>query len=97
MQMWDDCVNEEEPTIYNIMTNMKEKFDSNDVEKCTTIIVPKNTDEALMSIITETVGELINVGNMISLMSPNVDVEAIQQRQLETGAAYMASSSFMRQ
>jgi chaperonin GroEL (HSP60 family) len=97
MAMWESCVNSEVPTIYNIMTNIKETFDSTDADKCTTLIVPKNTDEALMSIITETVGELINVGNMISLMSPNVDVEAIQQKQLETGAAYMASSSFMRQ
>lgn len=97
MAMWESCVDSEVPTIYNIMTNIKETFDSTDADKCTTLIVPKNTDEALMSIITETVGELINVGNMISLMSPNVDVEAIQQKQLETGAAYMASSSFMRQ
>lgn len=97
MSKWEECVSADEPTIYNIMSNINEKFDSNDVDKCTTLIVPKNTDECLMGIIVETVCELINIGNMISLMSPNLDVESIQQRQLETGAAYMASSSFMRQ
>ena len=34
---------------------------------------------------------------MISLMSPNIDLEALQYKQLETGAAYMASNSIIRQ
>ena len=97
MAKWEECVFDDEPTIYNIMTNINEKFDSNNVDECTTLIVPKNTDECLMSIIVETVCELININNMITLSSPNLDVEAIQQRQLETGAAYMASSAFTRQ
>lgn len=97
MNKWKECVQREEPTIYNIMTNMDEKFDSDSVESSTSIMVPRNTDAALLRVIIESVGELINVGNMISLMPPNVDVEALQLKQLETGAAYMASASFSRQ
>ena len=97
MDKWKEVVECEKPTIYNIMSDKNEEFDSNDPEKCTTIIVPKKTDICLMRIIIEIVGELINVGNMISLMPPNIDVAAIQQRQLETGATYMASAAFHRQ
>lgn len=97
MNKWKECVQREEPTIYNIMTNMDEKFDPDSVESSTSIMVPRNTDAALLRVIIESVGELINVGNMISLMPPNVDVEALQLKQLETGAAYMASASFSRQ
>lgn len=97
MDKWKECVQREDPTIYNIMTNMDEKFDPDSVESSTSIMVPRNTDAALLRVIIESVGELINVGNMISLMPPNVDVEALQLKQLETGAAYMASASFSRQ
>ena len=97
MNKWKECVQREDPTIYNIMTNMDEKFDPDSVESSTSIMVPRNTDAALLRVIIESVGELINVGNMISLMPPNVDVEALQLKQLETGAAYMASASFSRQ
>jgi len=97
MDKWKECVHREDPTIYNIMTNMDEKFDPDSVESSTSIMVPRNTDAALLRVIIESVGELINVGNMISLMPPNVDVEALQLKQLETGAAYMASASFSRQ
>lgn len=97
MEKWMSCIKREDPTIYNIMTNMDEVFYENDVVNSTSIIVPRNTDSALLRVIVESVGELINVGNMISLMPPNVDVEALQLKQLETGAAYMASSAFARQ
>lgn len=97
MNKWKECVQREDPTIYNIMTNMDEKFDPDSVDSSTSIMVPRNTDAALLRVIIESVGELINVGNMISLMPPNVDVEALQLKQLETGAAYMASASFSRQ
>lgn len=97
MNKWNEVIQSETPTIYNIMSNLNEEFDAKDPEKCTTILVPRNTDSALLKIIIETVGELINIGNMTTLMPPNVDVEAIQLRQLETGATYMASASFARQ
>lgn len=97
MDKWTSCIKRERPTIYNIMSNRDEVFDVNDIEGSTSIMVPRNTDSALLRVIVESVGELINVGNMISLMPPNVDVEALQLKQLETGAAYMASSAFMRQ
>ena len=97
MDKWLSCIKRERPTIYNIMTNKDEVFDPDDIDGSTSIMVPRNTDAALLRVIVETVGELINVGNMISLMPPNVDVEALQLKQLETGAAYMASSAFMRQ
>ena len=86
---WEECISSDKPVIYNIMTNSMEPFDCSDSEKCTTLIVPKNTDECLLNIVTETVSDLINVGNMITLFSPNIDVEEIQRRQMETGAAYM--------
>ena len=97
MDKWKECVQREDPTIYNIMTNMDETFNCDSVESSTSIIVPRKTDAALLRVIIESVGELINVGNMISLMPPNVDVEALQLKQLETGAAYMASAAFSRQ
>lgn len=97
MEKWVSCIKRDRPTIYNIMTNMDEVFDSTSPSNSTSIMVPRNTDSALLRVIIESVGELINVGNMISLMPPNVDVEALQLKQLETGAAYMASASFTRQ
>ena len=97
MDKWESCVNREIPSVYNIMTDKIEEFDANDPDKCTSLIVPRLTDECLLNIIIENVGSLINVGNMISLMSPNMDLEALQYKQLETGAAYMASNSIMRQ
>lgn len=96
MDKWHECITEKVPTVYNIMTNRNETFDSDDSDNCTTIIVPRLTDNYLLKIIIETIGELINVGNMISLMSPNLDLEALQIKQLETGAAYMASNSMIR-
>lgn len=95
-EKWHECIDCKTPTIYNIMTNMNEEFDSNDVDKCTTIIVPKNTDKCLLTVIIETVGELINVGNMITLMSPGLDLEQLQIKQLESGAAYAASNTIMK-
>lgn len=86
---WEECITSDSPVIYNIMSNQMEPFNCLDSEKCTTLIVPRNTDKCLLNIITETVSDLINVGNMITLFSPNIDVEEIQRRQLETGAAYM--------
>lgn len=88
IKMWSDCVESEEPTIYNIMTNEKERFNPKDVNLCTKIIVPKNTDECLLYVIVETVCSLINIENMITLMAPNMDVEQLHLKQLETGAAY---------
>ena len=97
MDKWESCVSCEIPSVYNIMTDRIEEFDANDPDKCTSLIVPRLTDECLLNIIIENVGSLINVGNMISLMSPNMDLEALQYKQLETGAAYMASNSIIRQ
>ena len=97
MEKWEDCVSREIPSVYNIMTDRIEEFNANDPDKCTSLIVPRLTDECLLNIIIENVGSLINVGNMISLMSPNMDLEALQYKQLETGAAYMASNSIIRQ
>jgi len=97
MEVWQNCVNSKEPVVFNIMTNNLEHFDCNDVDKCTPLIVPKRTDECLLKIIIENVGSLINVGNMISLMSPNMDLEQLQIKQLESGAAYMATNSVIRQ
>ena len=96
METWTRCVESERPTIYNIMTNCDETFDSEDPDKCTTIIVPKNTDICLLHIVTETVSELINIGNMITVMSPGIDLESLQLKQLASGAAYMASSSMYK-
>lgn len=96
MKTWTRCLKSEVPTIYNIMTNADETFDSSDSQKCTTIIVPKNTDICLLHIVTETVSELINIGNMITVMSPGIDLETLQLKQLASGAAYMASSSMYR-
>lgn len=96
MCKWRECVDSSKPSIYNIMTNKIEEF-TNDPETCTTLIVPRETDVALLKIISETVGELINIGNMITLMPPTLDLEALQLEQLRTGAAYMASNSVIRQ
>ena len=96
MNKWRECVENETPAIYNIMSNKIENF-TNDPETCTTLIVPRETDIALLKIISETVGELINIGNMITLMPPTLDLEALQLEQLRTGAAYMASNSVIRQ
>lgn len=93
MYKWNECIDKEVPSVYNIMTNLIEEFDGNDPDNCTTLIVPKETDECLIKIIIETVGDLLTVGNMITLLSPNMDLEALQLRQLETGAAYMAQNS----
>ena len=97
MAKWRECVEKEIPSVYNIMTNNIEEFDGSDPDKCTTLIVPKETDACLIKIILETVGDLLTVGNMITLMSPNLDLEALQLKQLETGAAYMAQNSIMAQ
>lgn len=93
---WQECINSDTPTIYNIMSNLDETFDNTDIDKCTTIIVPKDTDKCLLTVIIETVGELINVGNMITLMSPGLDLEQLQLKQLESGAAYAASNTVFR-
>ena len=96
MSKWLECVDREKPSIYNIMTNTIEEFDL-DPDKCTTLIVPRETDAALLKIICETISELINIGNMITLMPPTLDLEQLQLEQLKTGAAYMASNSVIRQ
>lgn len=93
---WEECVNEITPSIYNIMTNRIEKFDSDDVDKCTTIIVPKNTDVCLLTVVLETVCELINMGNMITVVSPGLDLEQLWLKQMESGAIYAAQNSIMR-
>jgi hypothetical protein len=93
MKKWRECIERETPSVYNIMTNLIEEFDGNDPDNCTTLIVPKETDACLIQIILETVGDLLTVGNMITLLSPNMDLEALQLKQLETGAAYMAQNS----
>ena len=54
------------------------------------------TDPCLMKIVTETVCEMINIGNMISLVSPNFDLETLQYEQLKSGAAYMANNGGLR-
>ena len=95
MAKWRECIEKETPSVYNIMTNMIEQFDGNDPDNCTTLIVPKETDACLIKIILETVGDLLTVGNMITLLSPNMDLEALQLKQLETGAAYMAQNSMI--
>lgn len=93
MAKWMECVGKDKPSVYNIMTDNIEVFDGEDLDKCTTLIVPKETDSCLIKIIIETVGDLLTVGNMITLLSPNMDLEALQLKQLETGAAYMAQNS----
>ena len=93
---WEKSVEYVTPTIYNIMTNIEEQFDANDVDKCTSIIVPRNTDMYLMSVIIENVCSLLNIGNMITLVSPSLDLEALQLRQMETGAIYAATNSISR-
>lgn len=93
---WDECVSETIPSIYNIMTNRIERFDPDDVDKCTTIIVPRNTDVCLLTVVLETVCELINMGNMITIVSPGLDLEALQIKQMESGAIYAANNSVMR-
>lgn len=95
VETWKECVNRPRPCIYNIMTNMIEEFDSELPDECTTIIVPRMTDPCLLKIVTETVSEMINIGNMISLVSPNFDLETLQYEQLKSGAAYMAQSNPM--
>lgn len=95
MAKWRECIEKETPSVYNIMTNMIEQFDGNNPDNCTTLIVPKETDACLIKIILETVGDLLTVGNMITLLSPNMDLEALQLKQLETGAAYMAQNSMI--
>ena len=96
MNKWRECIEKETPSVYNIMSNSIEEFNGSDSDNCTTLIVPKETDACLIRIILETVGDLLTVGNMITLMSPNMDLEALQLKQLETGAAYMAQNSIMR-
>ena len=93
---WNECVCETVPSIYNIMTNKIERFDCNDVNNCTTIIVPRNTDVCLLTVVIETVCELINMGNMITIVSPGMDLEALQLKQMETGAIYAAQNSIMK-
>lgn len=93
---WSECVSQTIPSIYNIMTNSIERFDCNDVDKCTTIIVPRNTDVCLLTVVIETVCELINMGNMITIVSPGMDLEALQLKQMETGAIYAAQNSIMK-
>lgn len=93
---WNICVSETIPSIYNIMSNKIERFDADDVDKCTTIIVPKNTDVCLLTVVTETVCELINMGNMITLLSPGLDLEDLQLKQMESGAIYAANNSVMK-
>lgn len=93
---WEECVNEIVPSIYNIMTNKIEKFDADDVDKCTTIIVPKNTDVCLLTVVLETVCELINMGNMITIVSPGLDLEQLYVKQMESGAIYAAGNSIMK-
>ena len=78
------------------MTNKIERFDCNDVNNCTTIIVPRNTDVCLLTVVIETVCELINMGNMITIVSPGMDLEALQLKQMETGAIYAAQNSIMK-
>lgn len=99
MQKWEECINSKpnQPIVYNIMTNRFEGFDSEDPDSCTDILVPRNTDECLLKIIIENVGSLINVGNMITLMSPDMDLEQLQYEQLKTGAAYMRTNSVISQ
>ena len=77
------------------MTNTIEEFNSEIPDDCTTIIVPRMTDPYLLKIVTETVSEMINIGNMISLVSPNFDLETLQYEQLKSGAAYMSTSNPM--
>lgn len=93
---WSECVSEVIPSIYNIMTNRIEKFDCDNVDECTTIIVPRNTDVCLLTVVLETVCELINMGNMITIVSPGLDLEALQLKQMESGAIYAAQNSVMR-
>lgn len=93
---WDECVSQTIPSVYNIMTNNIEEFDAEDVDRCTNIIVPKNTDTCLLTIVIETVCELINMGNMITLLSPGLDLEDLQIKQMESGAIYAANNSVMR-
>ena len=95
MNKWRECIEKEKPSVYNIMSNSIEEFNGLDCDSCTTLIVPKETDACLIRIILETVGDLLTVGNMITLLSPNLDLEALQLKQLETGAAYMANNSMM--
>lgn len=96
MTKWETVVSKKVPTVFNIMTNQDEEFNSSDCDKCTSIIVPRKTDECLLKIIIENVSSLINVGNMISLMSPEMDLEKLQYEQLASGAAYAAQNSIMR-
>jgi chaperonin GroEL (HSP60 family) len=91
---WEYCINSKDfPIIYNIMTNKEESFEPYDVDNCTTIIVPKDTDKCLLMVVVETVCSLINIGNMITLMSPGLDLEALQIKQLESGAAYQRANT----
>lgn len=93
---WEECVEEVVPSVYNIMTNKIERFDCDNVEGCTTIIVPRNTDVCLLTVVMETVCELINMGNMITIVSPGMDLEALQLKQMESGAIYAAQNSIMK-
>lgn len=90
---WKECVERPRPCIYNIMTNSIEEFNSDLPDDCTTILVPRNTDPCLLKIVIETVSEMINIGNMISLVSPNFDLETLQYEQLKSGAAYMMNGA----
>ena len=93
---WNECVEHETPSIYNIMSNDIEEFNSSDVEKSTTIMVPRNTDAYLLNIVIERVTSLINIGNMVTVVSPGLDLEAIQIEQMKNGSIFAANNPVNR-
>jgi hypothetical protein len=93
---WNECVEHEVPSIYNIMSNNIEEFNSSDVEKSTTIMVPRNTDAYLLNIVIERVTSLINIGNMVTVVSPGLDLEAIQIEQMKNGSIFAANNPVNR-
>ena len=75
-KLYEGCINSEKPQNYNILTGEYRSLDLQDVEeKCSSLLVPLNTDAELMKVIFSTLIELITVGAGLAYFSKNVSFE----------------------
>lgn len=71
MERWEKCVYADHPTIFNIITDQFEPFET------TNIIVPITTDLRLMEIVGSVIKNLITVNKMLPAYPPNFKIEQI--------------------
>lgn len=75
-KIYDECMKADKPVNYNIITGEYKGIDLTDIEnKCSSLLVPLNTDIELMKVIFLTLIDLITVGAGLGFFTNNVSFQ----------------------